>query len=125
MQELYNVEGTFTPDNLIAGNEANISMKAVTVLTGQGILARGSILGIITVGGKAKLADKAAVDGSQTAKFILADAIDTTTADVVAQCYQSGQFNRGALVFAAGNTAADHEDSLRDYGILLKDNIAY
>jgi len=125
MQELYNVEGTLTQDNLIAGNEANISIKAVTVLAGQGVLARGSVLGIITDGGKGKLAAKASVDGSQVAKFILADTIDTTAADVVAPCYQSGQFNRDALIFAEGNTAADHEDSLRMYGILLKDNIAY
>lgn len=125
MDELYNIEGTFTPDNLIAGNEADTSIKAVTILAGQGVLNRGSVIGIITASGKGKLVAKASVDGSQAAKFILADTVDTTAADVVAQCYQSGQFNRDALTFAADNTAADHEDNLRLYGILLKDNIAY
>lgn len=126
MQELCNVIGTSTVDNLIAGDEpCTCCIKGVTVLTGQGILLRGSVLGIITTGGKGKLVAKASVDGSQVAKFILADTIDTTAGDVVAQCYQSGLFNRDALTFAAANTVADHEDNLRIYGILLKDNIAY
>lgn len=122
---LYNTEGTFVPDNLIADGSVVQTLKGITVLTGQGILTRGSVLGIITTGGKGALVAKAAVDGSEVAKFILADTIDTTSADVVAQCYQSGQFNRDALVFAADNTVADHEDSLRQYGIFLSNNIAY
>jgi hypothetical protein len=125
MQELCNEIGTSTVDNLIAGDKVNLNLKAVTVLTGQGILARGAVLGIITTGGKGKLVAKASVDGSQVAKLILTDTIDTTVGDVVAQCYKSGQFNRDALTFAADNTVADHEDNLRVYGILLKDNIAY
>jgi len=125
MQEDYSVIGTSPVDNLIAGNEVDFNLKGVTILAGQGILERGSVLGIITAGGKGKLVAKASVDGSQAAKFILADTVDTTSEDVVAQCYQSGQFNREALIFAADNTAADHEDNLRVYGILLKDNIAY
>lgn len=125
MQENFNVIGTSTVDNLIAGNEVDVTLKAVNVLMGQGVLVRGSVLGIITIGGKGKLAAKGSSDGSQSAKFILTDTIDTTSADVVATCYQSGQFNRDALVFAAANTVADHEDNLRVYGIFLKDNIAY
>ena len=96
---LYNTEGTFVPDNLIANGSIDQTLKGITVLTGQGILKRGSVLGIITAGAKGKLVAKASVDGSQVAKYILADDID--------------------------NTAADHEDSLRQYGIFLSENIAY
>lgn len=217
-QKLYEQIGSTTSDNLLSGNEVPIQLKGITVLTGQGVLARGSVLGLITLAagtptakagntgngtisgvalktkaklgtytlkctaaatnagtfavydpdgnrmpdatvavayvsnqinftigdgdadfivgdelyipvaagsGKGKLLDKASVDGSQTAKFILADTIDTTSADVVAQCYESGKFNRQALIFAENNTAADHEGSLRDCGIFLADNIAY
>lgn len=53
MQELCNVIGTSTVDNLIAGDRVNLNLKAVTVLTGQGILARGAVLGIITKIGRA------------------------------------------------------------------------
>lgn len=121
----YEVIGNSVPDNLIAGENVPFLLKGITILTGQGILTRGSVIGIVDADGKGKLAAKAAVDGSKVAKYILADDVDTTAADVVAQCYSSGLFNRKALVFAADNTAADHEDSLRQYGIFLKDNIAY
>ncbi|HCJ57501.1 MAG TPA: head decoration protein [Clostridiaceae bacterium] len=117
--------GTFTPDNLIAGENVPLLVKAVTIVTGQGVLNRGSVLGIISASNKGKLAAKASADGSQVAKYILAEDVDASSVDVVAQCYESGLFNRKALIFAADNTAADHEDSLRQYGIFLKDNIVY
>jgi len=116
--------GSTTPDNLIVGCKVPILVKGLTILAGQGTLVRGSVIGIITASNKGKLVAKASVDGSQVAKFILADAVDTT-ADVVAQCYESGEFNRKALTFAAANTAADHEDSLRNYGIFLNDSLSY
>lgn len=124
-EQLYGEIGSITPDNLIVGNEANILLKGVTVLAGQGPLKRGSVLGIISADGKGKLCVKTSTDGSQVAKYILADGIDTTSEDVVAQCYQSGQFNRGALVFGGADEATDHEDELRKYGIFLKDSISY
>jgi hypothetical protein len=125
MKQLCTEIGTSTPDNLMAGSGIGMSIKAVNVMAGQGILTRGTVLGIVTIGGKGKLAAKLSADGSEVAKFVLADTIDTTTEDVVAQCYSSGQFNKDALTFAADNTVADHEDNLRIYGIFLKSNIAY
>ena len=121
---MYEVVGSYTPDKLIAGDKVPTQVKGVMIAAGQGVLKRGSVIGIIDADGKGKLAAKAAVDGSKVAKYILADDVDTTSA-VVAQCYESGLFNRQALIFAAGNTAADHEDNLRQYGIFLNDNIAY
>jgi hypothetical protein len=124
-QSLYSVIDTQTPDNLIADLEETTSVEGITLLAGQGVLSRGSVIGIITASQKGKLAAKANSDGSQVAKYILADTVDTTSADVVTQCYRKGSFNRQALKFAASNSAADHEDSLRQYGIFLKDNISY
>jgi len=118
----YEVIGTMVPDNLIAGESVPILLKGVTIAK-SGVLKRGSVLGVVTASGKAVLANKEAEDGSEAAKYILADDIDATDADVVAQCYVSGLFNRKALTFVEGNTAADHEDSLRQYGIFLKDNV--
>lgn len=67
-----------------------------------------------------------AAAGANEADCILTDDVDTgTLADVVAEAYTSGLFNREALTFAANNTAADHEYKLRELGIYLKDNIAY
>lgn len=124
MSNLYNEIGSITPDNLVIGTNVPVLLKGITLAAGQGILMRGCVIGVITADGKGKLAAKASADGSEKAKFILADDVDTT-ADVVAQVYESGEFNRKALVFAAGNTAADHEDTLRTYGIFLNDSIAY
>jgi hypothetical protein len=116
---------TYTPDNLIAGDKFPIDFKGVTIVSGAGKLARGTVIGIITASGKGNIVDSTKSDGTQTAKYILADAVDATSADVVAQCYQSGEFNRKALIFGGTDTAAKHEDTLRQYGIYLKDNIAY
>lgn len=214
-QSLYSEIGSLAPDILIADGSVGFLLKGSTLKSGQGVLKRGSVLGIIkTAGvtvtaetntgggtctgaatgknakvgsyvlkciavalnagtfsvidpngnrladavvgaaylneigftlndaetdfavgdsftlavaagsGLAKLVDKAAADGSNIADSILADDVDTT-ADADAQVYTSGLFNRKALIFAANNTAADHELRLREIGIFLKDNIAY
>lgn len=125
----YGEIGSDTPDNLIAGEKVPILVGTVKLSPAKGILKRGSVIGIITVSDLGVLANKAAIDGSNAAKYILVDEVDTgsegATEAITAKVYKSGQFNRKALIFADGNTAADHEDSLRKYGILLKDNIAY
>lgn len=119
-EKLYAEIGSFTPDKLIAGNAVNITFKGVTIVSGQ-TLSRGSVIGIITASDKGKLCDSTAADGSEVAKYVLADDVDASEGDVVAQCYQSGEFNREALIFGGTDTASDHEDTLRKYGILLKD----
>lgn len=63
--------------------------------------------------GKYVKVDKAAVNGSGKADCILAEDVDATSADVTTVAYTTGQFSRTALVFAAGNTYADHEADLR------------
>lgn len=117
--------GSSTSDNLIAGTTHPIDVKGITVLTGQGVLKRGTVLGIITESGKGKKVDSGASDGSQSADCILADDIDTTSGDVVTSAYISGEFNRGALIFGGTDTAAKHEATLRQNGIFLKDVVAY
>lgn len=117
--------GSTTPDNLIAGTTHPIDVKGITILTGQGILVRGTVIGIITAGGKGKKVDSASVDGSQAADCILTDTIDTTAGDVVTSAFISGEFNRDALVFGGADTAANHEATLRQKGIFLKDVQAY
>jgi hypothetical protein len=117
----YEVLGTQTPDKLIAGPDVPLLTKGVLLASGQGILARGSVIGIITTGGKGKLVNKANSDGSQVAKFVLADTVDTTSDDKMAVCYQSGLINREALVFGGASTVADHEAELLDSAIFLRE----
>lgn len=126
MANLFNGNfGSTTPDNLIAGTTHPIDVKGITVLSGQGVLERGTVLGVITSSGKGKVVNSASTDGSQIADCILADTIDTTDGDVVATVYISGEFNRGALVFGGTDKASDHEATLRTKGIFLKDVVPY
>ena len=122
----YQVMATNTPDKLIAGQNVPILTEGVKLLTGQGILLRGSVIGIITTGGKGKLCDSVSSDGSQAAKYILAeDSINTGTGDVLATCYKTGMFNRDALIFGANGAPATLDADLRDVGIYLRDAISY
>jgi len=47
-ENLYQVTGSVVPDNLIAGVTENLNIKGITILTGQGALKRGTVLGVIT-----------------------------------------------------------------------------
>ena len=126
----YQVIGTHKPDNLIAGPEVPLLTKGVLIAAGQ-TLKRGSVIGIIQTGtaaGKGKLCNKANVgdgkDGSGVAKYILSHDITTTTEPAMAVCYQSGYFNREALIFGGESTADDHAEELRSVGIYLKDEFS-
>lgn len=121
----YEVTGSVNPDKLIAGHEIPLLTTGVLLASGQGVLERGSVIGIVTADGKGKLCDSTATDGSQVAKYILAEDVDTTGGDVMAVCYKSGVFNRNALIFGGTDTADVHEDELRDVNIYLKDEISY
>jgi hypothetical protein len=125
MAQLYSSLDTFVPDNLIAGNEVPLLVKAVTLKADQGVLKRGTVLGIITATGLAVPVNSTNTDGSQVADSILADDVDTTGGNVVAEAYVSGHFNRKALIFGGTDTAANHETRLRELGIFLSDNIPY
>lgn len=123
---MYSNLDTYTPDNLIAGNDVPVLTKAVKLQANQGVLKRGTVLGIITATGLAVPVNSANTDGSQNADCILAVDVDTTGgSNVVAEAYRSGHFNRQALIFGGDDTATDHEERLRELGIYLSDNISY
>jgi len=112
---------TYTPDNLIAGNDFPAVVKQVTIKSGQS-LARGAVLGEITASpGVYNLVDKTAEDGSQTAKLVLAEAVDATLADTVGVAYETGVFNPDALGLADGTVVADVSGALRSRSIFLRD----
>ncbi|EGW39169.1 head decoration protein [Desulfosporosinus sp. OT] len=128
-QQLYDVADPVRYDNLFADHLVPILTKGVTLKAAQGIIKRGTVVGIITASALAVPADSTLADGAQFADCILSDDVDTgavgSTDDVVAVAYSSGHFNRQALIFGGTDTAVDHETHLRELGIYLKDNIAY
>lgn len=116
-----------TYDNLFVGdnNTVDIQVKSVKLPADQGVLKRGTVLGIITASGLAVKVDSTKSDGSQTADCILTDDIDTTGASLATTAYSAGTFNRKALIFGGTDTATLHETRLRELGIHLRDNISY
>ncbi|MGF9907275.1 head decoration protein [Brevibacillus porteri] len=125
MAKLINNVGSFTPDNLFAGQEIPALVKFVKLKGLQGVVKRGTVLGVITASGLAVPVDSSKTDGSQTANAILIEDIDTSAGDAAAEAYESGHFNRKALIFGGTDTADKHETKLRELGIFLSDNIAY
>ena len=110
-------EGTFTPDNLIAG-DFPIRTKKVILVSGQN-LARGALLGTITTGGKRTLCLTGVSDGSQTPREILAEDVDASAGDKEATVYISGDFNQDRIIYGASHSAATVSDFLRDLNIYL------
>lgn len=86
--------------------------------TGTNFIVGDKFTIAVTVGSFAcKLVDKGASDGSQTAKFVLLNDTDATSAAKLATVAKCGSFNEAALIFAAGNTIEDHRETLRSYDI--------
>jgi hypothetical protein len=120
--------GSVERDNLFNSTTMPVETKSVTLKGGQGLVKRGTVLGIITASNLAVPVDSVATDGSQNADCILIDDIDTgeNAADTfVSVAYSSGSFNRNALIFGGTDTADKHETRLRELGIFLKDNLPY
>lgn len=127
MENLYETTGTFKPDNLFAGNTIPVLARGIILAKNQGVIKRGTVVGIVTATGLAVPVDKAKTDGSQIPYGIATDTVDTGTAattDTKTTAYISGLFNSKALIFGPSNTVADHRAKLRDAGIHLQENIA-
>ncbi len=58
--------------------------KDVTIVSGQGLLKIGTVLGVITASGKYAASPATGADGSQVAVAVLAENADATVADAVA-----------------------------------------
>lgn len=115
----YTSEGTFTPDNLIAGDNIRPITRSVTLVSGQNVV-RGTVLGIITATGKYTTSLAAASNGSQTPKAIAAEDCDASGGDKVTLVYIAGEFNENELTLGTGHTLASIREGLRDNGIFLK-----
>jgi hypothetical protein len=75
-------QGALTPENLIAGAFPRITR--VVSVTGGEALSAGAVLGRITATGQYVLSQVEAGDGSEVPDAILAEAVDTTSVDVLA-----------------------------------------
>lgn len=112
--------GIFNYDDLIIDGKHSLDVKGVTVASGQGKLSRGTILAI-NAAGKAVILGTEESDKKLAADCILTDDIDATKADVYTAAYESGNFNKNALIVKEGyNLAADDVAMLRTKGIFTE-----
>lgn len=112
-----------SPDNLIAGASDVIAVEA-TIASGAGKLARGTVLGKITVGGKCKIVNSGGDnDGTRTAYAILAEDVDATSGDVVTSVYVAGEFAEDALTFGGSDTANTHRYAMQSIGLIIRPSV--
>lgn len=106
-------------NHLIADASFPINTAIVSLASGQGVLVRGSVVGIKEDGEAVLYGD----DVEVKPEFILTDDVDTTEDEgdaINATVYVSGAFNRDALI-VAGETKIDSiESEMKTYGIYLK-----
>ena len=114
---------TYKPDQLIAGRLPQIT-DSVILISGSGVVIRGTVLGVITASGKYAVSTTAATDGSQNPAAVLVDDYDATSADVSVGVYEMGEFNERALTIGAGWTIAALKPLLRLRGIYLKHSVS-
>ncbi len=117
--------GQMAYDNLIASLDVKLLTGTVVITSGQGKLARGTVLamssGTAGTGECVILGTAAASNETLSAYGILADDVDATSADAVAEVYLAGCFNKNALIVKSGHTMTAAEiQELRKCGIVLE-----
>jgi hypothetical protein len=120
----FETEGTYSPDNLIAGDFPVIT-EGVTIKAGQN-LSRGAVLGKITSTGEYRLSvTPAAVgeEGSEVPRAILLQNTDASAAAKAAPVSTTGEFNERALILGTGHTLASIKDGLHDRSIFLRPSV--
>jgi hypothetical protein len=99
------------------------SRDAITVATGQN-LTLGTVVGIKTADGKARILAPAATDGTETAAGVLIQSVDATSADTKGvMVARHAMVADNALVWPAGitdNQKATAVAQLKAIGILIR-----
>ena len=113
--------GTFEYDGLIIDGSHSLDVKGITIASGQGKLQRGTVLAIGADKKAVILGTKDSTPTLYPADCILTDDVDATSADVYTTAYQSGKFNKGALIVKSDYKLADTDiDTLRAKGIFVE-----
>lgn len=113
--------GTFEYDGLIIDGSHSLDVKGITIASGQGKLQRGTVLAIGADKKAVILGTKDSTLALYSADCILTDDVDATSADVYTTAYQSGKFNKGALIVKSDYKLADTDiDTLRTKGIFVE-----
>jgi hypothetical protein len=88
--------------------DPDFSYRAVTIVSGAGVLEIGQVLGRVTASGKFGPHDNALSNGQEAARAILVDPVDATAADREALALVfGGHVNTEELIFKAGISAGN------------------
>lgn len=98
------IEGSFDRIKLFAGDSPVNTDDGYVVASGQGVVAKYTVVGIITASGKLAKHTPGATDGSQIAVGITTQAVNATAADQKVAIYKAGTFNHLALTWHASLT---------------------
>jgi hypothetical protein len=92
---------------LVSEANGSLSRDVITIASGSGVLAAGTVLSRLTANGQYTAYDNVGTDGTQTAAAVLYDAVDATSAAVVAVAIvRQAEVNAAELTWAAGVDAA-------------------
>jgi hypothetical protein len=110
---------TYKPDELIADDKHTVATGTVTVASGEGVVKRGTVL-MRNSSDKFVVANDSSGTPLGTAEVIVADDLDATSADAVANVYVSGDFRTDKLIVAEGYTLTEADIvALKNAGIYL------
>ena len=111
----------YAPGDFLLGGYP-FATRSVTIVSGAGVLVRGTVIGQITTGGKYTTALSASSDGSEGPAYMLAEDVDATSADKVALVYDSAVVDGTKLTFGTGITSAALEAAMQaiDRAIYVK-----
>ena len=117
---MYQKEGEYTPDALIASNEFPILKEGIGLKAGQGTLKRGTLI----VKGDDNAGYIAGKNETGKVYGILTDDADTGDKaegdNIPSVCYLTGVFNPDAVTVFEGKDVADYEEDLKKVGIYLR-----
>lgn len=110
-------------DALVSVDAKDFYIETFTIKTGQGVILRGTPLGVETATGKLLVCDSTNSDGSEDIFAIACQDADTTAADVNSVVYVEGCFNSDEVLWQGTDTVATHKINARKVGIYFNKSI--
>lgn len=115
----YQSQGTQTFPSLRGASEMPFVTEDVTLAGSQGTVSKGTVLGHVT-GGNWVPVDDSATDGSEVARAVLAEDVDTSGGAIEGTIYRTGVFAEHELTFGGDDVVADHRDAMAEKGIFVR-----
>lgn len=110
-------------DALVSVDAKDFYIETFTIKTGQGVILRGTPLGVETATGKLLACDSTNSDGSEVIFAIASKDVDTTAVDVISPVYVEGCFNFDKVLWQGTDTVATHKINARKVGIYFNKSI--